>query len=222
MLKASTVKFLKDLDRNNNKAWFEGHRTAYEDARDDFSTFIQSVIDKHGKNDEEIASLTTKQCLFRINRDIRFSKDKRPYKNNFGASIDRGGKKSIFAGYYFHLQPGDSFAGGGIWMPQPAELKKIRQEIDYNFDEFQSIIRSKKFVAAFGSLTMDGDVSLVNIPKGYEKDNPAADYIKLKSYLGLRKISDAELTDKGLLKITVQAFEALQPLIKFINRSLEA
>ena len=222
MLKAGTLKFLKDLDRNNNKPWFDSHRTAYEDARDDFGSFIQSVIDKHGKSDEEIASLTAKQCLFRINRDIRFSKDKRPYKNNFGASIDRGGKKSIFAGYYFHLQPGESFAGGGIWMPQPAELKKIRQEIDYNWDEFQKIIKSKKFVAAFGGLSMDGDVSLVNLPKGYEKDNPAADYIKLKSYLGLRKITDAELTDKNLLKITVQAFEALQPMIAFINRSLES
>jgi uncharacterized protein (TIGR02453 family) len=164
----------------------------------------------------------SKDCLFRINRDIRFSKDKTPYKNNFGASIKRDGRKSRFAGYYFHCSPGGSFIGGGLWMPEAADLKKVRQEIDYNWDEFSSIIREKKFKKVYGDLYKGGDVSLTNLPKGYEKDNPAIDYLKLKSFIAETKLSDDELTKSTLHKKTVAAFEALQPLLNFINRSLDA
>src|ERR1700683_925484 len=119
MLQSSTIKFLKDLKKNNNKTWFDSNRKYYEESKNDFEKFIQAVIDKQGKNDKHIAGLKAKECLFRINRDIRFSKDKTPYKSNFGASINRGGKKSLFAGYYFHCEPGESFAGGGLWGPMP-------------------------------------------------------------------------------------------------------
>src|SRR6476620_9301501 len=152
MLKESTLKFLKGLKRNNNKAWFDKNRSAYEDARSDFEQFIQSVIDAHCRNDADLSDLKAKECLFRINRDIRFSKDKSPYKTNFGASMDRGGKKSGLAGYYFHLEPGRSFLGGGLWQPEPDKLKKVRQEIDYCFDEFKKLISSKKFSAIYGNL----------------------------------------------------------------------
>ena len=117
MFQPSTLKFLRDLKKNNNKPWFDAHRNQYEDARNDFENFIGAVLEKLGKKDDTIRDLKPKQCMFRINRDIRFSKDKSPYKTNFGASIDRGGKKSIFAGYYLHLEPGKSFVGGGLWMP---------------------------------------------------------------------------------------------------------
>src|SRR5688500_14425321 len=109
MLEPQTLKYLKGLKKNNSKPWFDIHRTAYEAARIDYSNFIQLVIDELQKTDTTIAGMTSKECLFRINRDVRFSKDKRPYKTNFGASIKRGGKKSLFAGYYFHLEPGGSF-----------------------------------------------------------------------------------------------------------------
>ena len=221
MLQSSTVKFLKDLSKNNNKEWFDKHRPVYEAARNDFAQFIQSVIDKFGKKDEDIASLTAKECMFRINRDVRFSKDKSPYKNNFGASINRSGKKSPFAGYYFHCQPGESFVGGGIWMPMPPELKKVRQEIDYCLDEFKKIIESKKFKNIYGGLHKGDDVSLSKVPQGFEKDSPAADYVKFKSYLGMQQLSDADLTSKDLSKKVLDAFETLQPLVKFINRAIE-
>lgn len=221
MFQLSTVKFLKDLKKNNNKSWFDAHRTDYEKVKKDFEQFIQQIIEKHGKKDESISHLTAKECMFRINRDVRFSKDKSPYKTNMGASIDRGGKKSIFAGYYFHCEPGRSFVGGGIWQPMPPELKKVRQEVDYCFDEFKKIIGSKKFKTIYGDLYKGEDESLSRVPKGYEADNPAAEYLKLKSHLAMVNISDTDLTSKGLVKKTLDAFEALQPLLGFINRSLE-
>jgi uncharacterized protein (TIGR02453 family) len=220
MFQSSTLKFLRDLKKNNNKPWFDAHRNQYEEAKGDFENFIGSVLDKLGKKDDTIRDLKPKQCTFRINRDIRFSKDKTPYKTGLGASIDRGGKKSIFAGYYIHLEPGKSFIGGGLWMPMPIEMKKVRQEIDYCFDEFQKIIGSKKFKSVYGELHRGEDISLSKVPQGFEKDNPAAEYLKLKSWLAMKNISDAELTSKELLKKTLDAFETLQPLLTFINRAM--
>ena len=145
MLEPQTLKFLTALKKNNNKPWFDAHRAQYEAARIDFSNFIQLVIDAVQKSDTTITGMTARDCIFRINRDIRFSKDKTPYKSHFGASIKRSGRKSPFAGYYFHCEPGNSFVGGGMWMPEPAALKNMRQEIDYNWDEFQQIINEKNF-----------------------------------------------------------------------------
>ena len=220
MLQAATLKFLKGLEKNNNKPWFEKNRSAYEDAKADFAQFIQTLIDKHGKKDDTIKDLKAKECTFRINRDVRFAKDKSPYKNNFGASINRGGKKSVFAGYYFHCQPGEAFVGGGLWAPMPVDLKKVRQEVDYCYDEFKKIIGSKKFKTVYGDLIKDSETSLVKVPQGFEKDNPAAEYIKLKSFIAMKKLDDATITSKDLVTTTLEAFETLQPLLNFINRSL--
>jgi uncharacterized protein (TIGR02453 family) len=221
MLEPQTLTFLKQLKKNNNKPWFDAHRVQYEAARIDFSNFIQLVIDTLQKTDTTITGLTSRDCLFRINRDIRFSKDKTPYKSNFGASIKRGGRQSPFAGYYFHLEPGQSFIGGGMWMPQAPALKNMRQEIDYNWDEFQSILKGKHFKKTYNDIYKAGDVSLSTMPKGYEKDHPAADYLKLKSFIAETHISDEELTKGTLHKKTIAAFEALQPLLGFINRTIE-
>jgi uncharacterized protein (TIGR02453 family) len=220
MLQLSTLKFLKGLKKNNNKPWFDAHRKEYESAKANFADFIQTVIDKHGKKDKTIASLKAKDCMFRINRDIRFSKDKSPYKTNFGASISQGGKKSMLAGYYFHCEPGEAFIGGGIWQPMPPELKKVRQEVDYNFKEFKKIISSKKFKSVYGELYKGNDVSLIRLPKGYEENNPAKEFLKLKSYLAMTNMSEKELSSKKVLKKTLNAFAALQPLVEFINKSL--
>jgi uncharacterized protein (TIGR02453 family) len=152
---------------------------------------------------------------------IRFSKDKTPYKSNFGASIKRGGRKSGFAGYYFHCEPGHSFIGGGLWMPDAVQLKNVRQEIDYNWEEFQEILKEKNFKKVYGDIYKGADVSLSTMPKGYEKDNPAAGYLKLKSFIAETKITDEELTKASLHKKTVAAFKALQPLLNFINRPID-
>ena len=222
MLQSSTIKFLKDLKKNNNKLWFDKNRKAYEAAKADYAGFIQKVIDQHGKKDTSIKTLVAKDCMFRINRDVRFAKDKSPYKSNFGASINKSGRKAEnSAGYYFHLEPGSVFTGGGIWMPMPEELKKVRQEIDYNFTDFKKIIASKKFKSVYGDLSTSTEYKLRRVPKGYEADNPAAEYLKLKSFVAIVSLKDADLTSKDLIKKTVAAFEALQPLIEFINNGIK-
>lgn len=222
MLTAATIQFLKAIKKNNNKSWFEANRKKYEAAKQDFEAFIQTVIDKHAKKDTGIAQLKAKECLFRINRDVRFSKDKSPYKTNFGASINPGGKKSMLAGYYFHCEPsGGSFIGGGIWMPQPPELKKMRQEVDYCFDEFKKILNNKKFKSVYGDLYSGDDMKLVKVPIGFEKENPAAEYLKLKSFIAMKPISEKELSSDNLLKNTTDAMEALQPMLAFINRTMQ-
>jgi uncharacterized protein (TIGR02453 family) len=220
MLQTSTLRFLKALKKNNNKPWFDAHRSDYEVARNDFAGFIQAVIDNHGRNDSSIKSINARDCLFRINRDIRFSKDKSPYKTNMGAYINRGGKKSIFGGYYFHCEPGESFAGGGLWMPMPSELNKVRQEIDYNFAEFKKIINSRKFKSIYGQMSRDSEYVLTRVPRGYDPANPAAEYIKMKSFVSTTFLADRELSSKDLVKRTVAAFGALQPLVEFINKSI--
>jgi uncharacterized protein (TIGR02453 family) len=221
MLQTTTIKFLKDLKKNNNKAWFDQHRKVYEAAKADFAGFIQKLIDLHGKKDESIHTLVAKDCMFRINRDIRFSKDKSPYKTNFGASINKGGKKAMnTAGYYFHLEPGSCFAGGGLYMPMPEELRKVRQEIDYNFADFKKIIQSKKFKSLYGDLDRSAEYTLSRVPKGYEADNAAAEYLRLKSYVAMVHFSDADLTSKDLVKKAAAAFDALQPVIEFINEAM--
>jgi uncharacterized protein (TIGR02453 family) len=222
MLHPATIKFLKDLKINNNRAWFEKNRGVYENAKADFTAFIQAVINQHGKKDASIKNILAKDCLFRINRDVRFAKNKSPYKSNMGASINKGGRKAEnSAGYYFQVQPGRNFAGGGIWMPEPNELKKVRQEIDYNFADFKKIIGSKKFKSVYGDLDRSTEFLLSRVPKGYEPHNPAAAYLKLKSFVAISFFSNTDLTSKDLVKKTVAAFEALQPLIEFINKSME-
>ncbi|MEP6927017.1 MAG: DUF2461 domain-containing protein [Ginsengibacter sp.] len=222
MFQSSTVSFLKELKKNNNKPWFDNHREKYLLAKFDFENFIDKLLASTSAFDNDIKELQVKNCTFRINRDIRFSKDKTPYKTNMGASFNRGGKKSIFAGYYFHLEPGGkSFAGGGLWMPTPYELKKLRQEIDYCFPEFKKIITNPAFKSQYPGLEMNDGQMLVNVPKGYDKENPAASFLKLKSFVATKNIPDALLTSTALIREVALAFKALMPLVTFMNRSME-
>lgn len=222
MLQSATLKFLSSLKKNNNKPWFDAHRGEYEAAKSDFAGFIDTLIQTQSKKDKTISHLKAKDCMFRINRDVRFAKDKSPYKSNMGASINKGGKKSFgTAGYYFHLQPGESFIGGGLYVPMPEELKKVRQEIDYNLADFKKIISNKKFKEVYGDLDRSKEYTLSRVPKGYEPDNPAAEYLKLKSFIAFFNIKDKELTSKDLVKKTIHAFSVLQPLLDFLNESVE-
>ncbi len=222
MIEPQTLKFLKGLKKNNNKAWFDKHRADFEAARIDFSNFIQLVIDELQKTDPTITGTMAKDCIFRQNRDIRFSKDKTPYKVNFGASIKRGGRKSLYAGYYFQLEPGNSFFGGGMWMPEAPQLKNMRQEIDYNWDEFQNILQATKFKKIYGDLYKGDDMRLSREPKGYEKNNPALEYLRLKSFFADTFLPDEELVKSTLHRKTVEGFKAIQPLLEFINRTIES
>ena len=213
--------FLKKLKKNNNKPWFDANRPLYEDAKTEFVSFVSSLIGSYSKLDTTIAHLLPKDCIFRINRDVRFSKDKSPYKTNFGAAISSGGKKSPLAGYYVHIEPGASFVGGGLWQPMPEMLAKLRQEIDYNYKEFTAIIKSANFKKQYNELYKGDDVSLTRVPKGYDPSNPAAEFLKLKSFLAMRPVSDEEVPSGELEKICLNAFKALKPLVDYMNRSMD-
>jgi uncharacterized protein (TIGR02453 family) len=222
MLQTSTLQFLKQLKKNNNKEWFDANRTKYEAARNDFASFVQTVIDKFCKTDTTLSSLTAKNCLFRINRDVRFAKDKSPYKTNMGAYFNAAGKNSMTSGYYLHISPGESFVGGGMYHPDTEALKKIRQEIDYNFKEFNSIINNKKFKTVYTKgLNNDSEVKLSRPPKGYDDNNKAIEFLKLKSIVATAPLTDEQLTDKAFASTIIKAFEALHPLVIFLNKAVE-
>jgi len=222
MFHTSTVNFLKELKKNNNKPWFDSHKEKFFSAKKDFENFVEKIISLTSSFDDDIKDLQVKNCTFRINRDIRFSKDKTPYKTNMGASFNKGGKKSIFAGYYFHLEPGGkSFAGGGLWMPDTVELKKLRQEIDYCLPEFKKLLSNSSFKKQYNGLEMNEAQMLVNIPKGYEKENPAACFLRLKSFVATKNIDDNLLQTPQLVNEVSSAFKALMPLVKFMNRAME-
>lgn len=219
MINKGTIDFLKKLKKNNSKEWFDNHRELYVNAKENYLEFVTEVLTSMKSIDTSLVDIQPKNCVFRINRDIRFSNNKDPYKTNFGASFSKGGKKIACAGYYFHLEPGTSFIGGGYWMPQGEDLQKIRQEIDYNFDEFQKIISSKAFVNYFD--TLDSKEKLIRPPKGYEKDNPALDFLQLKSFIVMASIDDKELLDKTIVTNVVAHFKAMKPLVDFLNRAID-
>ena len=221
MLQASTLQFLRELKENNHKEWFDANRKRYDNAKADYLQLITEVLNGVAQNDKSLAPIEPKQALFRINRDVRFSKDKSPYKTNLGAGFGKGGKKMILAGYYLHCEPGASFIAGGIWMPPAPELKKIRQEIDYCFEEFNGIVTNPDFIKAVGGLESTNEMTLSRPPKGYEDTNPAIAYLKLKSFIASTTISDQDLTSNHLAKKIVDACEAIQPLNNFINKALE-
>lgn len=221
MLQTSTIHFLKNLKKNNTKEWFDVNRKIYENAKQDFLALTTEVLQGITAKDESLALIDPKKCVFRINRDVRFSKDKSPYKTNMGMNIAKGGKNGMSAGYYFHLEPGACFIGGGLYMAMPDEVKKLRQEIDYNWTVFNKIITNKKFIATFSSLNKSPEFTLVRPPKGYDETNPAIEYIKLKSWIAGANLSDEDLNDKDLAKKIITTFETLKPLIDFINRAME-
>lgn len=220
MLQASTVRFLKDLKKNNNKPWFEENKDAYLASKLDVENFTRQVIEGLGKIDPDIAALQPKDVIFRIYRDVRFSKDKTPYKTNMGASFNRGGKKAPTAGYYLHIEPGESIAGGGLWMPMPSELAKVRQELDYNFDEWKKIIQRPAFKKYF-PLGIEGIETLSRPPKGYEENNPAIEFLKMKCFIVSHEFTDADLQSKTLLKDVLKTFETMKAFVDFLNRAME-
>ena len=213
----SLLQFLTNLQENNHKDWFDLNRKEYDQLRADWIQLAANIIKQTADFDDDVTELDPKKCIFRINRDVRFSKNKAPYKNNFGISLSKGGKNTDFCGYYIHLQPGESFIAGGSYQPMPDKLAAIRQEIDYNFDEFKSIIEHKEFVKHFGTLTGD---KLQRPPKGYDAENPAIEYIKHKGFLAFLKIDDKNLTEKELSKHCLSAFKAMKPLNDFLNRAI--
>ena len=219
MISKSTITFLKELEQNNNRDWFLSNSLAYKEAKQNYTEFIQLVINKLSKKYKIYADLEANKCLFRINRDVRFSQNKAPYKTNFGASINAYGKKSLKAGFYVHIEPKKSFVGGGIYMPPADVLFKVRQEIDYNFDEFSKIIKHKDFVKSYGQLDMSD--TLKNPPRGFDKENKAIEYLKLKSFVAFTNFTDKEIMQADFASVASDKLIALLPFIQYLNKGLD-
>jgi uncharacterized protein (TIGR02453 family) len=219
MIQKLTLDFLRTLKENNHKAWFDANKGTYEQAKANFSDVVADLIVALAKIDKRYELLQVKDCIFRLNRDVRFSKDKSPYKTHFGAAFSPGGKKSTNPGYYFHLDPEGCFTAAGCWMPEPDQLKRIRQEVDYNLKDFQKITNHKQFILRFGGL--DQDNKLVNAPKGYSDDNPAIDILKLKSFTVTEKFDIKLVLDKQLVKGIMESFKAAKPFCDFIENAME-
>jgi uncharacterized protein (TIGR02453 family) len=218
MLQKETFRFLEQLKLNNHKEWMDANRKLYDAAKADFESFVTQVITGLSKMEPLMSELTAKQCIFRLNRDVRFSNDKSPYKSHFGAYFSIGGKKSPHAGYYLHVEPNQSFIGGGCWMPEAAMLKAIRQEIDYDFDAFKAIIQDKNFKKLYPKI--DGE-QLKKAPQGYEVDNPAIEFLKHKSFTVGHPFADKDLLSKQAVDKVLHSFEVMKPFIDFLNRAAE-
>lgn len=210
--------FLKELKSNNNRDWMHANKPTYQKVKKKFQDFIAELIEEIATFDEQVTDVTTKEVVFRINRDIRFSKDKTPYKQNFGAAIAQGGKKSKYPIYYIHIQPDNSFVGGGIYQPSSEILAKIRQEIDYNLQDFKEVVEETNFKDKFGKLS---DIRVKTSPKGYSKDNPAIDYLRLKSFITSQKYDDKAVLSDDFKSKVIQTFKNLKPLQDFLYKAID-
>ncbi|WP_316843316.1 DUF2461 domain-containing protein [Pedobacter psychrodurus] len=219
MLKKETLNFIKDVAENNNREWFAANKQVYEDAKADVLALVATIIPELAKVDPLLsAEADPKKSLLRIYRDVRFSKNKDPYKNNFGIWFSAKSKGGNEPGYYLHIQPGKSFIAGGYWMPEAPHLKLIRQEIDYNIGDFKEIINSKDFKENF-KLGLDN--ALKNAPKGYDPTDPNIEFLKLKSFEATTKIEDKEFLQTNLVNKLISSFKIVQPLVAFLRNAIE-
>ena len=219
MISSEMLDFLRDLAANNNKEWFHANKFRYQPVRKEFERYIAYLIAEIASFDDSIKNLQPKDCIFRINRDIRFSSDKSPYKTNFGAFIVPGGRRAGYAGYYFHVEPDNSFVAGGIYRPSSESLKAIRREIYENTDEFKAIIYGSGFVEQFGSIVSGG--KLKTAPKGFPKDFEDVDLLNYKDYTVLKPLDEDLLTSEQITEAVMEAFETVFPLNQFLNEAID-
>ena len=218
MISKETLGFLRKLDKNNNRDWFQANKSAFDSAQDNLTAFVDHLIGEVGKFDNAVAALDPKACVFRIYRDVRFSKDKSPYKTNLGAYISPGGRKSMQPGYYFHLQPGQSFIAGGKHMPDGPETLKIRKAIAAQTGEFLKIVEKKSFHDTFGE--MRGD-RLKSVPKGFDPEHKALEYLKLKEFMAFTELHDDKfLVSAEFPKYLVKTIKEMFPLVSFLRKAL--
>lgn len=209
-----TFDFLKKLNKNNTREWFNENKHLYTEAQGNIIQFLDDLIREMSDFDEELAKIDSKKSLFRIYRDTRFSKDKSPYKTNFGASLGMG-KGNQKGGYYLHLEPAKSFLAGGIYMPESSVLKQVRKEISLYGDNFLTILNNKDFKKHFPEL--DQDDKLKKIPQGFEKEDPMAEYLKLKNFIVVYQLKDEEVLDKNAAKNMNKIFKLMKPFNDFLN-----
>lgn len=210
--------FLETLQSNNNKAWFDANRENYQQLRQKFLQITELLIHEIRSFDQQIPYQDPRKCVFRIFRDLRFSKDKLPYKNNFGAFIARDGRKGGNPGYYLHVQPGASFIAGGLFMPDAPRLKAIRNDIYQNPYDLLEIIEDSEFKNSF---TLFDDDKLKTAPKGFPKDFEYIDLLRYKSFSPMMPLSDEQLLSPDMLNTVVSGFKHLAPLNHYLNHVID-
>src|SRR6187402_2010375 len=220
MINPQTLDFLTALVENNNREWFMANKERYDKARENVIDFTAELLTLLHKVDPSVsADLDPKKCVMRIYRDIRFSKNKTPYKNNFGVSIPTLNSKLGGVEYYLHIQPGKSFIAGGYWMPEATHLKAIRQEIDYNAAELIAIIDAPEFVKLFGDFRSQDQ--LKTIPREYSADNENIDLLKLKSFIVTHKINDKQLLKADCAAYMANICSKIYPMNVFLKNAID-
>ncbi len=215
-LKKETLQFLKDLKRHNNREWFLKYKNRYDAAYIDWLGFTAELINGLSKIDKKLAAakFQPKDCVFRIYRDIRFSKDKTPYKTNFASEFSTKKGEWRVPGYYIHINPDDGFLGGGAYMLESLQLQAMREELSLNGARFNKIISNKNFKKYF---TIEGD-KLVNPPRGFDKEDPMAEYLKHKNLLAMHKIKEQEILSPKFSQHCLEVFKTMQPFLQYLER----
>ncbi len=211
----STLKFLRDLSVNNNREWFKANKPRYQTEHEHMIAFANRLLTEMQKLDE-LVPMSGKQSLFRIYRDIRFSKDKSPYKRHFSGRLKRATKWKR-GGYYYHIEPGASFVAGGFWGPNSADLKRIRQEIAADPDSMRRLVADRTFKRTFGQLRGD---QLKTSPQGYSRDHPAIGLLRYKHFLLIREFADEEVMDDRFLKELVRTYQRMRPFFDYMSEVL--
>lgn len=213
------LEFLRQLEANNNKPWFDAHKGEYQEARAHFNAIVEKLIEGIIAFDPSVQGVGIKECTYRIHKDMRFSKDGPPYKTHFGAFIARGGKKSGYSGYYFHIGTGSgeeypcrSFLAVGNYCMEPKVLKIVREDIELGGGDFDRIIKG-----LHPSLSLDQDQKLKRAPLGFDAEGPYIDYIKLKNFCLSGVYNDSDLDVDEILKV----FKSAKPFLDYINRAIE-
>jgi uncharacterized protein (TIGR02453 family) len=212
----TTLEFLNGLKHNNSRDWFLANQSRYKEAKNNFESFVQDIINGIIDFDPILKGLEVKNCVYRINRDIRFSNDKTLYKSHLGAFIVQGGKKNgdKFAGYYFHIEPENSMIAGGSYMPPSNWLSAIRENINDEPKKFLKIIAEKNFVKYFGQI--EGE-KLKSAPKGYKANHPLIDHLKFKSFLVTSNVTDEDVMSPGFLNHVINVCKAMKPFNDFLS-----
>lgn len=211
-IKASNLEFLKLLQANNQREWFNAHKDRYLQELAQMETFADALLVEMQKHDI-LETPTGKKSLQRIYRDTRFSKEKTPYKNHWGGNFVRASKFRR-GGYYYHIEPGNSFVGGGFWGPNPEDLKRIREDIAFDGGPLRKIFSDPIFVQNFGSLKGE---QLKLMPKGFPADHPEIDLLKYKQFLLIRHFSDNEVLSSGFVSMANEAFKAMRPFLDYMS-----
>ena len=212
------LKFLSELVENNHKEWMDANKKWYLECKEEFLEDVGVILKGLAEWEPAFEAFKPKDCVFRQNRDVRFSANKDPYKTNFAAYFSPKGKKSEGPGYYLHVQPGQSFIGGGIWMPQGETLKKIRKEIDYSGGELKKIEEEKDFKKTFGEIQGE---KLKTSPRDFEADHEYIEYLKLKSFTVTTALKDKEIESGQFIQLALSGFRTMRPFQDFLTKAVE-